>query len=92
MAEPWKEEIDDFGDIWLILDNGHRVFWGDMEHACKTCHEYLTLAVAAPKLLAACQALMDAILHGSDDWSKEGKAHDLGTIAVAEALGKKKVG
>ena len=59
---PWKEEIDDFGDVWVRQDEGHRVFIGNLEDSCGTCHANSRIMVAAPDMLKALESALQRLI------------------------------
>lgn len=48
---PWREEIDDDGNVLVVMDEGHSVYFGNMEGTCGTCHANATLVSRAPEMV-----------------------------------------
>lgn len=69
---PWREGDDDEGNWWIFQDDAHKVFIGNLEDTCGTCHRNATLMTAAPELLQALQELLFAVDHGTGaaDWDR----------------------
>lgn len=55
---PWKAEINELGELWLIMSDGsHKVYFGDMEETCGMCHANADLAAASPEMYTALEAI-----------------------------------
>ena len=57
----WKEDINEDGEVYLVLRDNWQVYMGDMEDLDKEEFEVIQLIIAAPKLLEACQKVLDDI-------------------------------
>ena len=49
----WYTEIDNDGGFWLVLDENHRWFVGDLEDTCIECHAYAEMSASAPRMYNA---------------------------------------
>lgn len=64
---PWKVEIDSDGSVLIMCSDGaHRYYIGDMEDTCTECHANARLIAAAPDLLEACRAFIEADMQWTD--------------------------
>lgn len=70
---PWKEEETEDGDVFVVMDEAHRVLIGNLEDTCGTCHANARLISAAPELIALLEDLVevfdDVVCDGVDAYA-----------------------
>lgn len=86
---PWREQIDDDGNLNVIMPDGHIVYVGNLEGTCGTCHANAALIAAAPELLTALQEATRLLwkFHkttAESTWATPDVAENFATNAVKE--------